>query len=581
MKQVYTLVIIIAGFLFSLLSPSPSLAAAQTDDFQRQKDSLLNVANVATGEEKIMALRAVAILPYSDYDEMFEVNENLLNEARRQGNVKAQAFAMVNELMNYYNNNRYSEYEAKADEYLQFMLSHTEGRNYYFYAYPVLLEIYIANGDYYKSLQGARQLYETAKEYDNALGIDAATYSIAVAYDKITRYDDALRFYKLTLESQKIKEVGARSYQLQTYSDLFDLICKKDLDMSPSDLAAEWRGEIIRTERESSIDHHHWAWWDYYQSMTDYFISREDLANAKLYCDSIPMYNDEAKVNALRYASKGRIAELEGDYTAAHDWFKQAEVLHLESNDEYASLDDMIRILSKMDRGREMYPLVEKRAKHIDRMHSLQHKAQLDEFRTQYEVDRHVAEKERNRNYFLLALGCCLLLAVALGIYIYYNRKLAWKNRELVRKAQQWANVESALVIADEDGETVQEAPLSKAAEPDETDKLLFAEIEQLINNGLYKESNLSLDMLAGKTSRNPTYISKAVSRCTGKTFKTWLNEYRIKEAVRLLSDRNSPNISIETAAWDSGFNDRKTFHRIFKNTTGLSPTDFKKERIT
>jgi len=70
------------------------------------------------------------------------------------------------------------------------------------------------------------------------------------------------------------------------------------------------------------------------------------------------------------------------------------------------------------------------------------------------------------------------------------------------------------------------------------------------------------------------------VSRCTGKTFKTWLNEYRIKEAVRLLSDKDNPNISIETVAWDAGFNDRKTFHRIFKSTTGLSPTDFKKNGL-
>jgi AraC-like DNA-binding protein len=106
---------------------------------------------------------------------------------------------------------------------------------------------------------------------------------------------------------------------------------------------------------------------------------------------------------------------------------------------------------------------------------------------------------------------------------------------------------------------------------------MLFAEIEQLIDQGLYKESRLSLDLLAGKINQNPTYISKAVNRCTGKTFNAWLNEYRIKEAVRLLSDKNNPDISIETVAYDSGFNDRKTFHRIFRNITGLSPSDFKK----
>ncbi|GHT15952.1 hypothetical protein FACS189426_23840 [Bacteroidia bacterium] len=134
-------------------------------------------------------------------------------------------------------------------------------------------------------------------------------------------------------------------------------------------------------------------------------------------------------------------------------------------------------------------------------------------------------------------------------------------------------------MIADTD-ELPEEEELPKAAEPDETDKLLFAEIEHLIDGGLYRESNLSLYMLAAKTNQNPTYVSKAVSRCTGKTFKTWLNEYRIKEAVRLLSDKNNPNISIDTLAFDTGFNDRTTFYRVFKKTTGISPTDFKKNGL-
>jgi YesN/AraC family two-component response regulator len=163
---------------------------------------------------------------------------------------------------------------------------------------------------------------------------------------------------------------------------------------------------------------------------------------------------------------------------------------------------------------------------------------------------------------------------------MYYSRQILRKNRELVRKAQQWANVAPAPAITDADGETETGEQLPKTAEPSETDRLLFAEIKQMIDKGLYKESNLSLEMLAGKTNQNPTYISKAVSHCTGKTFKTWLNEYRIKEAIRLLSDENNPTISIEMVAWDSGFNDRKTFHRIFRNTTGLSPTDFKKNRL-
>lgn len=48
--------------------------------------------------------------------------------------------------------------------------------------------------------------------------------------------------------------------------------------------------------------------------------------------------------------------------------------------------------------------------------HNTEYNAKLDEIRTQYEVDKYIAEKERNRNYFLFALGGCLLLVGLLGV---------------------------------------------------------------------------------------------------------------------------------------------------------------------
>ena len=48
--------------------------------------------------------------------------------------------------------------------------------------------------------------------------------------------------------------------------------------------------------------------------------------------------------------------------------------------------------------------------------HNTEYNAKLDEIRTQYEVDKYIAEKERNRNYFLFALGGCLLLVRLLGV---------------------------------------------------------------------------------------------------------------------------------------------------------------------
>jgi len=50
-----------------------------------------------------------------------------------------------------------------------------------------------------------------------------------------------------------------------------------------------------------------------------------------------------------------------------------------------------------------------------------------------------------------------------------------------------------------------------------------------------------------------------------------------MKEAIRLLSDKKFKTGSLDEIALAIGFNDRKSFHRVFKKITGLSPMEFRK----
>ena len=72
-------------------------------------------------------------------------------------------------------------------------------------------------------------------------------------------------------------------------------------------------------------------------------------------------------------------------------------------------------------------------------------------------------------------------------------------------------------------------------------------------------------------------YISQAVNLCKGEGFTAFINEYRIKEAVCLLSEAAKTKLPIEEIAVMTGFNDRTTFYRAFKKSTGVSPSIFRK----
>ncbi|MDL2266055.1 AraC family transcriptional regulator, partial [Parabacteroides sp. OttesenSCG-928-G21] len=91
-----------------------------------------------------------------------------------------------------------------------------------------------------------------------------------------------------------------------------------------------------------------------------------------------------------------------------------------------------------------------------------------------------------------------------------------------------------------------------------------------------YVDSELTIDLVARKLHENRYYVSHAINKCLLKNFNTYVNEYRIKEAIRLMSDAQAEKLSINEIAYDSGFNDRKNFYRVFKKNTGLSPSVFR-----
>lgn len=185
--------------------------------------------------------------------------------------------------------------------------------------------------------------------------------------------------------------------------------------------------------------------------------------------------------------------------------------------------------------------------------------------------------------------GALVIILMLLSFLSFYYRRTRKAYRELVRKSQVWAGVETVEpVIQGEETEeiAVEDLAASDKAMPDnkseiipeESDRVIMDSIERIVvTDGLYKLPDMSLDMLVARTGMNRVYLSGALNRCTGKNFNTYINEFRVKEAIRLMSEQRNENITIEAIGYESGFNDRSTFYRIFKKITGLSPTAFRK----
>jgi AraC-like DNA-binding protein len=90
-----------------------------------------------------------------------------------------------------------------------------------------------------------------------------------------------------------------------------------------------------------------------------------------------------------------------------------------------------------------------------------------------------------------------------------------------------------------------------------------------------FADEELSLGDLAQELGISAHQLSEILNEKLNKNFKTFVNEYRIEEAKKLLLEE--PDRSILSIGVAVGFNSNTTFCTVFSKHTGISPRQFRK----
>jgi len=93
-----------------------------------------------------------------------------------------------------------------------------------------------------------------------------------------------------------------------------------------------------------------------------------------------------------------------------------------------------------------------------------------------------------------------------------------------------------------------------------------------------YLNRNLSIQDLSGFTGIPRHHITQVLNENHGKNFFTFINEYRVKEVISRFGDQKNNNFTILAIAFDAGFNSKTTFNSIFKNWTGMTPSEYREQ---
>ncbi len=95
---------------------------------------------------------------------------------------------------------------------------------------------------------------------------------------------------------------------------------------------------------------------------------------------------------------------------------------------------------------------------------------------------------------------------------------------------------------------------------------------------GWWRESELSLERLAGLLGTNTAYLSRAMNEGLGLSFNDAVNQHRVAEIQRRLALPDEDR-DLLTLAHEVGFSSKTSFNRVFKAQTGQTPTQFRQEQ--
>ena len=93
----------------------------------------------------------------------------------------------------------------------------------------------------------------------------------------------------------------------------------------------------------------------------------------------------------------------------------------------------------------------------------------------------------------------------------------------------------------------------------------------------LYQDEDLSLKHLAAHLDITPHQLSELLNQHLGKNFNSYVNGFRVAEAMRLLTEE--PERTALSVGLAVGFGSNSVFHSAFRKIAGMTPGEFKKKR--
>ena len=111
----------------------------------------------------------------------------------------------------------------------------------------------------------------------------------------------------------------------------------------------------------------------------------------------------------------------------------------------------------------------------------------------------------------------------------------------------------------------------------EETKDRLHEEILRLlVTERRYKDPDFNSKKLAEELNTNSRYISAVCATRFHKNYAELVNDYRVNDAMSLLTDKHYSRMTVEDIGQMSGFSTRQSFYANFYKRVGITPRQYR-----
>lgn len=200
-------------------------------------------------------------------------------------------------------------------------------------------------------------------------------------------------------------------------------------------------------------------------------------------------------------------------------------------------------------------------------------------------------EREKATTYMIGAFA-----ALALSLFFFLLLYVVWRRHRNYIRLQEYNKLQMPVVIDDEYLTAKINAALNNMKTPaklekkekddiaSQTAKEIKEEtykknavnkyIEELTNRKLYCNPDFKREDLVMELNLRKSTFNSDFEYVTGESLTSYIQRIRLEHSIELM--KAPENLTIETIALESGFSSRSTFYRLFSDTYGKSPTEYK-----